>query len=47
MCVGASLYAGEVRGVSSGGWFVCVDWEPVVSHDVLYDVYLFIVFIFL
>ena len=35
------------RGVSIGGWFVCVDWEPVVSHDVSYDVYHLIVFIFL
>ena len=32
--MGASLYIGEVGGVSIGGWFVCVDWEPAVSHDV-------------
>ena len=47
MCVGVSLYIGKVRGVSIGGWFVCVDWESVVCHDVLYDVYLLIVLIFL
>ena len=47
MCVGADLYIGEFRGVSINGWFVCVDCEPVVSHDVLYDVYLLIVFVFL
>jgi len=34
-------------GVFIGGWFVCVGWEPVVSHDVSYDVYLIIVFVFL
>ena len=32
MCVGASLHIGEVCGVSIGGWFVCVDWEPVVNQ---------------
>ena len=47
MCVVASLFIGEIFGVFIGGWFVCVGWEPVVSHDVSYDVYLIIVFVFL